>query len=110
MRKKKAKYIYLVYCNPYPSTLYAVYEKKQDAVRYACHLIRYRKELAKHNNWYFDYYHFHPFLGNATRHFMTKDPIMAEGTIFSACLSIADNLDDWSNDKCIVKVERKQIK
>lgn len=108
--KFKKDYVYLVYCNKNPK-VYAVYKKKQKAVRYALGLIRYRKNKAKQNNWNFSYNHFHPLQSKSQIYWSKNDPLIAEDTIFSSCLSIKDNLNsEWSDNNCWIKIDRKFLR
>lgn len=107
MKKNKDKFVYLVYCNPEP-IVYGVYESKQDAVRYAIDLIRYRRNWAKERNQAFGYYHFLPLPQRSTLKRM-KDPTTLcyrEIDIFAACLKI-DDKSEFTDDACKIKVTRK---
>jgi hypothetical protein len=110
MKKKKDKFAYLVYCNKDP-IVYGVYSKKQDAVRYAISLIRYRKQRATERGHEFGYYHFLPLLqpsqikwGNDS-----DSPYYHDLLVLSACLKIKDGAKDYSDDGCYVKVVRKVL-
>ena len=107
--KKKDKFVYLVHCNPEP-IVYGVYEKKQDAVRYAISLIRYRRDRAKQHNHPFGYYHFHPLPQRSTLKWM-KDPSAPsyyDLDVFTACLKI-DDKSEFTDNGCKIKVVRKVL-
>ena len=104
----ESKYVYLVYCNPTP-ILYEVYSNKQDAVRYAIFLLRYRKEVAKEKGVAFKLSMFKPFEPYSSMAWVSSQPLFAEGTIFKAQISLEDKRKD-SDDNCIVKVERKILR
>ena len=109
-KKKKFEYVYLVHCNKNP-ILYAIYKTKQSAVRYASSLIKYRKEKAKEKDLQFEYFHFNPFLSNTHNYWKDKDPMMAEGIVFSSCLKIKDGLEkEWSDDGCMIYVEARYLR
>ncbi len=106
--KKKDKFVYLVYCNTDP-IVYGVYSNKQSAVRYAIHLIRYRKKRAKERGHEFGYYHFHPLMQPVQLKWAndSNSPYYHDLTMFSACLKIKDGAKDYSDDGCNIKVQRK---
>lgn len=107
MKAKKDKFVYLVYCNPEP-IVYGVYEKKQDAVRYAIDLIRYRRDRAKQRDHSFGYYHFLPLPQRSALKWM-KDPTAPcyhDIDIFTACLKIDDE-SEFTDNACKIKVTRK---
>lgn len=107
MKAKKDKFVYLVYCNPEP-IVYGVYEKKQDAIRYAIDLIRYRRDWAKERNQAFGYYHFLPLPHRSALKWM-KDPTAPcyrDVDIFTACLKI-DDKSEFTDDACKIQVTRK---
>lgn len=105
--KKKDKFVYLVYCNPEP-IIYGVYEKKQDAVRYAISLIRYRRDRAKQRNHPFGYYHFHPLPQRVALWWMKNpvSPCYHDIEVFTACLKI-DDKSEFTDNGCKIKVVRK---
>jgi hypothetical protein len=107
MKTKKDKFVYLVYCNPEP-IVYGVYSKKQDAVRYAIDLIRYRKQRAKEKGHEFGYYHFLPLMqSQQIKWSANKDSFYYyDIEVFTACLKIKDG-SDYSDDGCYIKVIRK---
>jgi hypothetical protein len=109
-RKKKDEFVYLVYCNPKNPLVYGIYKSKHDAVRYACDLIRYRKERAKSKGQPFGYYHFQPLPQQAQLNWM-KDPAgpcYHDVTLFTACISLPDEKDEtWGDDACRVQVVRR---
>lgn len=111
MKKKKDKFVYLVYCNPGEPILYSIYEKKHDAVRHAISLIRYRKNLAKTNGHKFGYYHFHPLPQLTTLKWMKNAdcPYYYDLTLFTACLEIGDKREKYSDDACHVRVCRRVL-
>lgn len=109
MNTKKDEFVYLVWCNPYPSIVYAVFSSKQEAVKYALSLIRYRKEQCKKNGHDFGYYRFSPF---PTKHQISyandsTSPYYREVDYFRACLKIGDKRTEYSDDACEIKVERR---
>ena len=107
MKKKKDKFVYIVYSNPEP-IVYGVYEKKQDAVRYAIDLIRYRRDQAKRHDRAFGYYHFHPLPQRSALLWMkdSSAPCYHDIDVFTACLKIDDN-SQFTDDACKIKVTRK---
>ena len=110
-KKKKDEFVYLVYCNQDP-IVYGVYKSKQDAVRYAIKLIRYRKDHALDRGKTFDYYHFYPLVKHSQLNWMKdpKNPYYYDMHIFSACLNIPeDKNEDWGDDGCHVRVVRKVL-
>ena len=110
MKKKKDKFVYLVYCNVDP-IVYGVYSKKQDAVRYAISLIRYRKQRAKEKGHEFGYYHFLPLMQPSQIKWAndSDSPYYHDLLVLSACLMIKDNAKTFSDDGCNVKVVRKVL-
>lgn len=112
MPKKKDKFVYLVYCNKEP-IVYGCYSSKQDAVRYAVDLIRYRKDKAKERGKDFGYYHFLPLLQPSQIRWMNdpESPYYYNVLVFSACLSIPEDKNvDWGDDGCKIQVIRKVLK
>jgi len=108
---RKSKFVYLVYCNREDQKLvYGVYNKKQDAVRYAVDLIRYRRERAQQRGWKFDYYHFHPLPSKfSIQRSNDKDCFdYREHTVFTACLKIEDT-SEFSDNGCVVRVIRNIV-
>lgn len=106
MEKRKIKYVYLVYANPEP-IIYSVYSSKSAALKYAQFLINYRKERAEERGYKFDFYHkIEEDKGKRKEHDFEKSN---EKLIFSACLQIKDELKDFSDDGCLVKVVRKPL-
>ena len=110
MKKKKDKFAYLVYCNVDP-IVYSVYSNKQDAVRYAIDLIRYRKQRAKEKGHEFGYYHFLPLMQPSQIRWANDadSPCYHDLLVLSACLMIKDGAKDYSDDGCNVKVVRKVL-
>ena len=107
MKKKKDKFVYLVYCNVDP-IVYGVYEKKQDAVRYAIDLIRYRRDQAKRHDRAFGYYHFLPYPQRSALLWMKSpsSPSYYDTDVFTACLKI-DDKSEFTDDGCRIRVTRK---
>ena len=107
---KKNEYVWCVYCNTDP-ILYAIYKNKQKAVRYAISLIRYRRERAEYLNHEFGYYHFHPLPQPSTLAAMERDNMFEsrDATIFSACLKVKDNFESFTDDGCMIKVQRRLL-
>lgn len=107
----KDKFVYLVYCNTEP-IVYGVYESKQDAVRYAVSLIRYRKNKAKQQGKEFGYYHFRPFVCSTQIKWM-KDPncpYYHDVMVFTTCLRIPEDKKvnyGFSDEGCMIQVVRK---
>jgi len=111
MRKKKNKFVYLVYCNKDP-IVYGVYGSKQNAVRYALDLIRYRRDKALREKKTFGYYHFSPLPQLSIIQWMkdNNSPYYYDPTIFSACLNIPEDKNaDFGDDGCTIKVVRRTI-
>ena len=111
MKKKKDKFVYLVYCNKEP-IVYGVYSSKQKAVRYAVTLIRYRKKNTIEREKTFGYYHFLPLLQTAQIRWMKdpESPYYYDTLVFSACLSIPeDKNNEWGDDACAIRVVRKVL-
>lgn len=110
MKKKKDQFVYMVYCNPEP-IVYSLYKKKQDAVRHAIDLIRYRKDRAKQNGHEFGYYHFEPLPQPSTLKWMKNVdcPYYYDLTLFTACLKIKDGHETYSDDACHVRVCRRVL-
>jgi len=109
-RKKKDEFVYLVYCNSKEPLVYGVYKSKHDAVRYACDLIRYRKERARSKGQQFGYYHFHPLQqqNELTRMKNPDSPDYRDMTIFTCCISLPDQKNEtWGDDACHVRVVRR---
>ena len=111
MKKKKDQFVYLVYCNPEPPIIYSVYKKKQDAVRHAISLIRYRKNMAKQKGHEFGYYHFCPLPQPTTLKWMKNAdcPYYYDLTLFTTCLKIEDKDKNYSDDACHVRVCRRVL-
>lgn len=109
MKKETDKFVYLVYCNVDP-IVYGVYQKKQDAVRYAISLIRYRRDLAKQRGRDFGYYHFHPFPQQSVLNWMkdSSAPYYYDMDVFTACLKIDDE-SEFTDDTCRIRVTRKVL-
>lgn len=108
---KKEKYVYGVFCNPEEKKLlYAVYDHKQSAVKYACDLIRYRKNRAKQFGYDFGYYHFNPLLSRSMLiNSKNKDSFdHREFTVFSACIK-TDDPSPYGDNKCMVQVVRYNL-
>lgn len=105
----KNKYVFLVYCNVEP-LVYAIFKSKQNAVKYALDLIRYRKGLADVRGYKFGYFHFEPYVSKWQLS-VQKDDIdfkYTHYTVFSVCLRIEDDLNSKVSDNgCIIKVERR---
>jgi hypothetical protein len=109
------KFVYPVFCNKTP-LVYAIYDNKYAAVRYALQLIRWRRNEAKNQNFSFDFYHFHPYIHkhDTLDYIQTskKDESWVSTTIFSACLMVRKedppNLPIHSlfDDGCLVQVMR----
>lgn len=53
----KPKYCFVVFCNPEP-IIYGIYSNKKAALKYAQHLISYRRNRAAEKNQEFNYYHY----------------------------------------------------
>ena len=109
MNTKKEKFVYLVWCNPNPSLLYAIYSSKKDAVKYAISLIRYRKEVCEKHGYNFGYYSFTP-LPTEAQLSWANDPNCAyygDVSYFHVCLKIGDKRTEYSDDGCVIKVERR---
>jgi hypothetical protein len=115
-RNKKQKYIYLVHCNKEP-LVYAVYESKQMAVRYAIALIRFRKKHIEERRRVFGFYHFHPFVHSGILKRMNEEEsfeYFQDATVFSACISDKElngqrTALEFGYDSCIVRVERRRL-
>jgi len=103
--KSKIKYCYVVFCNPEP-IIYGIYSNKKAARNYAQILIDYRQKRAKERNYEFDYYHYLEEDKRKENDF----EVNKEKLIFSTCLKIKDNLKEFSEDGCWVKVVRYVIK
>jgi hypothetical protein len=114
--KLPKKYCYAVFCNVEPTLLYAVYESKQEAVRYALSLIRFRRERALKNECEFDFYQFNPFIykGVTIDHILAsdwKDRLWMDQCVFTACLKVKDGLaEGLSDDGCHVRVVRYPLR
>jgi hypothetical protein len=114
MKSKIPKnFCYAVFCNPHPSLLYGIYKSKQEAVRYALNLIRWRRKGAAERGYEFGYYHFNPFvyrtIEQEKKSEFYRDNLWRESCVFSACLKIKDNEDKkspFSDDGCNVRVLR----
>jgi hypothetical protein len=110
-KKKKDEFVYLVYCNKEP-VVYGVCKSKHDAVRYACSLIRYRKNKAKERSKEFGYYHFHPLPQQSQLRWM-KDPLSPyyyDLTLFTVCLCIPEDKNvEWGDDECFIRVVRRVL-
>jgi hypothetical protein len=103
-------FCYLVYCNPDPAMVYATFKSKQQAVRYAIELIRWRRHTATANSLEFGYYHFHPYVGkcNTIEHVKASknsDNLWMTETVFTACLKCRGGYDD----ACNVQVKRMPL-
>lgn len=112
MRKKKDKFVYLVYCNKDP-IVYGCYSSKQNAVRYAIDLIRYRKKREKEKGKTFGYYHFQPFMSKSQIAWSkTPDsPYYYDVLVFTACLSIPEDKNkEWGDDACKIQVVRRVLR
>lgn len=106
------EYAYLVFCNPEP-IFYGAFKKKQDAVRYALSLIRYRRSCAQENGYKFGFIHFDPYISEYTLKQMHTEDAWEnkEALVFSACLRVEDNLaDHLSNNACKIKVSRVLVR
>jgi hypothetical protein len=101
----KKEYVYIVSCNRNP-IVYGVYENKQDAVRYAISLIRFRKKDAKKRNFEFGFYHFKPFIPIYN---ILNNSFFPKCNIFSVCLNIKGNIDEYSDDGCLVTVDKYHL-
>lgn len=107
----KTNWVYLVYCNPNKPLVYGIYENKKKAVKYALSLIEYRRELARKNNWIFDFYHCEDLSFEKEKKISIDHPDWREKTIFTACLNVKDK-DGKSpifDDTCYVQVIRRPI-
>ena len=110
-KKNADEFVYLVYCNKEP-IVYGVYKSKHNAVRYACKLIRYRKEKAEERKNEFSYYHFQPLPQPSQLKWMkdSSSPYYYDLVLFTACLSIPDERNvDWGDDGCHVRVVRRVL-
>jgi hypothetical protein len=115
MRKNKSrskiKFAYVVKCNREP-IVYGVYLNKQDAVRYAVNLIRWRKKRAKSLGNDFKYYHFHPHVYRwyTIKNVTGTDRVYERVTVFTACLHVPQEKNvEYGDDACFVQVERFPI-
>lgn len=115
--KTPEKYCYAVFCNPHPSLLYAVYENKWDAVRYAINLIRWRKDEAQKRGFEFGFYNFLPFISKyrTIKNLLKKengmrDELWREHCVFAASLKIKDGREEYSDDGCQVRVLRYPLR
>ena len=109
MKRKKDSFVYLVSCNKEP-IVYGIYKSKHHAVRYACDLIRYRKQKAKNQGKEFGYYHFKPLPQNCQlRRMKEKGGLYYYDMIlFSACLCIPEEKNvSWGDDGCLITVQRR---
>lgn len=102
--KNKTNYVYLVYCNPNEPIVYAIYQNKKSALKYANQLIKWREESTIARNGEFGFYH--KFLCDDSRKESDYDKI--DKTIFSASLKIKCN-SLYNEDGCIIKVVRRPL-
>ena len=100
---KRIRYCYLVYCNSNNPLVYAVYSNKRHALNYAFKLINWRFENARNRNYESGYYHY------VAEEKKETDFDKREKLIFSVCLKIKDNLKQFSDDGCFIKVMRKPL-
>jgi hypothetical protein len=110
------KFCYAVFCNVDPVLVYAIYDNKQNAVRYALSLIRYRRERALERGCDFGFYHFNPFIykRGIVKNILNsewKDRLWMDERVFTACLRSKDALDTGlSDDDCSVRVIRYPLR
>ena len=113
---KNPNYVYIVYCNVEP-IVYGVYSKKQDAVRYALNLIRFRQENADMHGYSFGFYHFQPYAHKWTLRAMSEPDTFEfyhDATIFTACLRIKPKDEKVEStttldDGCRIYVKRHRL-
>jgi hypothetical protein len=103
-KPRKNRYCYLVYCNPENPLVYAVYTNKTKAVIYARNLIKWRFENANNKKYDFGYYHYVTEEKKKETDFDKREKL-----IFSVCLQIKDNLKQFSDDGCLIKVIRRPL-
>ena len=106
---KRLKYCYLVYCNPDPKLVYAVYSKKNEAKKYALSLIKFREKRALDRGYKFDFYHYFD-IDKDNKNYKDSDfNRHVDKMIFSTCLEIKEDKSEFSDDGFTIQVIRKPL-